>query len=113
MTTEERIATLEARLDTLQEAHSTVSEQLAQAHLDQWQGRIDDLELQVHLGAADATDRITALTAELDERWGKVRQHASIAGSTTSEVTETMRLGLASAYKEVRDALIESRKQLR
>ncbi len=112
MTTEERIANLEARLDDLQEAHSAVSRQLAQAHVDQWQGRIDDLELQVHLGAAEASDRLTALTAELDKRWSKVRQQVSRTGATTSDVTETIRVGLESAFKDVRDALIESRKQL-
>jgi len=112
MTTEERITNLESRLDDLQKSHDLISEQLTQARIEQWQARIDDLELQVHLGAADARDRLDELTTELSHRWGKVRQQLSIATSTTSEVTETLRGGLETAYKNVRDALIESRKQL-
>lgn len=112
MTTEERIANLEARIDNLQEVHSIVSRQLAQAHVDQWQARIDDLELQIHLGAAGATDRLAGLANELNSRWSKARQQMANASATTTGVTDTIRTGLESAYKDVRDALIESRKQL-
>lgn len=112
MTPDERIANLESRIDNLQEAHTIVARQLAQAHLDQWQGRIDDLELQVHLGVAEATDRVTLLTAELNSRWSKARQQLTNATATSTEVTDTIRTGLQSAYKDVRDALIESHKQL-
>lgn len=112
-TTEERIAKLEARLDKLQAEHGAVSRQLAQAHVDQWQARIDELELQVHLGASEATDRLKALTTELDKRWSQVRRQLTDAGETTADATETIRAGLESAYRDVREALIESRKQLR
>lgn len=112
MTTEERITILESRLDDLQKSHDLISAQLNQARIEQWQARIDDLELQVHLGAADARDRLDELTTELSHRWSKVRQQLGIATATTSEVTETLRGGLESAYKNLRDALIESRKQL-
>lgn len=112
MDTDERIAKLEARLDALHEAQRVVSEKLTRAHLDQWQGRIDDLELQMHLGATEASDRLAVLTEELDKKWRRVRQHVSSASATTTEVTETLREGLESAYKDVRNALIESRKQL-
>ncbi|MCW2784037.1 MAG: hypothetical protein JWP74_554 [Marmoricola sp.] len=112
MTTDERIATLESRIDHLQEAHRIVVGQLAQAHIDQWQGRIDDLELQVRLGTADATDRIAVLTTELNTRWRQARAQLASASATTTEVTDTIRTGLESAYKDVRDAVVESRKQL-
>lgn len=111
MTTEERIASLESRLDVLQEAHSAVTRQLAEARVDQWQARIDELELQAHLGATEASDRLAQVTAELERRWSKVRQQLSEAGATTTDVGETLRAGLESAYKDVRAALIESRKQ--
>jgi DNA repair exonuclease SbcCD ATPase subunit len=112
MTNDERIKNLEQRLEKLEAAHDLVTRQLVEARVDQWQGRIDDLKLQVHLGTVEATDRIAALTAELDKRWSRARQQLAIAGATTSEVTETIRSGLESAYKDVRDALVESRKQL-
>lgn len=112
MTTDERIAQLEARLDKLSEDQVAVMRQLTQAHIDQWQARIDDLELQVHLGRTEATDRFDALTSELQTRWSKARRQMEDASATTSSVAETLRTGLESAYKELRDALVESGKQL-
>ena len=112
MTTDERIAQLEKRLDKLSEDHAAVTRQLAQAHIDQWQGRIDDLELQVHLGTAEATDRIDALTSELQTRWSKARRQMEDASTTTSSVAETLRTGVENAYKDLRAALLDSRKKL-
>ncbi|AXT84915.1 hypothetical protein C6I20_06735 [Aeromicrobium sp. A1-2] len=112
MTTDERIAQLESRLNKLSEDHAAVTRQLAQAHVDQWQGRIDDLELQVHLGATEATDRLEALTSELQTRWSKARRQMEDASSTTSAVAETLRTGVENAYKELRTALLDSRKKL-
>lgn len=112
MTTEQRISDLEARLDNVQEAQGIILRQLARAHVDQWQARIDELELQAHLGAAEASDRIAALSADLNGRWSKVRQQLASAGETSAEVSETLRAGLESAYRDLREALLESRKQL-
>lgn len=112
MTTDERIAKLEARLDKLTDDHTAVTRQLAQAHVDQWQGRIDDLELQVHSGARDATDRVSALSAALQARWSKARAQMDDAGTTTSAAADNLHTGLEKAYKELRDALLESRKML-
>lgn len=112
MTTEERIAKLEARIDNLQEAHGIVTRQLAEARVDQWQARIDDLEVQIHLGAVEATDKFTALTQELQSRWSKARRQMEDVSATTSEVADTLKAGIESAYNEVRDALLESKKQL-
>lgn len=111
MTTDERISHLEARLDKLSEDHAAVTRQLTQAHVDQWQARIDDLELQAHLGTAKVTDRLDALTSELHTRWTTARGQMEDASTTTSAVAETLHTGLEKAYKELRDALLESRKQ--
>ncbi|CAN5211696.1 hypothetical protein BH09ACT12_BH09ACT12_00830 [soil metagenome] len=112
MTTDERITTLEARIDTLTEAHDAVNRQLAQARIDQWQSRIDELELQVHLGRLEATDRVTEMTAELQSRWSKARRQLQEATTTTAAVAGTLQTGLDKAYHELRDAVIASRKQL-
>lgn len=112
MTTEERIANLETRIDSLQEAHAIVSRQLVDARVDQWQARIDDLEVQIHLGTVEATDKLTALTEELHTRWSKARRQMEDASATTAGVADTLKSGIESAYNEVRAALLESKKQL-
>lgn len=112
MTPEERIANLDSRIDDLQAAHNIVVRQLALAHVDHWQTRIDDIEMHVRLGTVEAADRIAVLSAELNTRWRAARTQLASASSTTSEVTDTIRSGLESAFKDVRDAVIESRKQL-
>lgn len=112
MNTEERIAKLEARIDNLQDAQLAVSRQLAEARIDQWQARIDDLEVQIHLGTAEARDKFTALSAELQNRWSKARRQVDDASATTAGVADTLKLGIEGAYNELREALLESRKQL-
>lgn len=112
MTTDERLASLEARINALTEANETATRQFVQARIDQWQARIDDLELQVHLGRLETTERVTALTTDLQSRWDKARRQLQDATTTTTAVAETLQTGLDKAYHELRDALMASRKQL-
>jgi ribosomal protein L29 len=44
MTIEDRIAELEAQIGKLQAQQADLRKQLARAQLDQWQGRIEDLD---------------------------------------------------------------------
>lgn len=111
MTTDERIAALEARLDSLAEANAEVTRQLAQAHLDQWQARIDEIEVQIHLAKLEATDRVSDLTDELQNRWAKVRRQMQDA-TTTTAVAESLHSGLDKAYHDLRDAVMASRQRL-
>ena len=112
MTSDERIARLEAQIDKLQERQAELYKQLAQAQRDQWQGRIDDLEVQLHLGAMEANDRVNALMEQLRTRWAEVRGQFDDAASTASSVGETLRAGLESAFRDVRKALLESKNKI-
>lgn len=112
MSTDERIATLEARLDSLAEANAEVTRQLAQAHLDQWQARIDEIEVQIHLAKLEATDRVSELTDELQSRWARVRRQMQDATTTTTAVAESLHSGLDKAYHDLRDAVMASRQRL-
>ena len=69
MTTEERIAQLEAQIDKLQAKQAELHRQFARAQIDQWQGRIEDLELQLHAVAAEANDKLTAVMDQLRSKW--------------------------------------------
>lgn len=69
MSTEGRIKELEAKIDKLQAKQADLNKQLAQAEIDQWQGRIEDLELQVHLEAMETNDKLRGLLDQLQRRW--------------------------------------------
>jgi len=112
MTTEERIAKLEAQIGKLQTKQAELHKQLARAQLDQWQGRIEDLEVQMHLGAMETNDKLTALMDQLRSRWADARRQFEDAASTASSVADTVRAGLENAFKDVRKALLDSRKKL-
>ena len=112
MTTEDRIARLEAQLEKIQAKQSELHHQLAQAQRDQWQARIEDLEVQVRLGAREANEKANALMVDLRSRWAEARVQFDDAASTASSVGETMRSGLQSAVRDVRKALLESQEKI-
>lgn len=111
-TTEERIAKLEAQISKLQAKQADLHKQLTKAQIDQWQGRIEDLEVQLHLGAMDTNDRLTLLMEQLRSRWSDARRQFEEATSTASSVADTVRTGLENAVKELRKALLESKSKL-
>lgn len=112
MTTEERIAKLEDQIDKLQAKQAELRKQLTKAQIDQWQARIEDLEVQMHLGAMETSDRLTALMDQLRSKWADARRQFEDATSTASSVADTVRTGLESALKELRKALLESKNKL-
>jgi ribosomal protein L29 len=112
MTTEDRIAKLEAQIGELQAQQTDLRKQLARAQLDQWQGRIEDLEVQVHLGAMEASDKLTALMDQLRAKWTDARRQIEESITTASSVADTVRTGLEKAFDDLRKALLESRNKL-
>lgn len=109
MTAESKIAELEKQLTGLQETHADLRRELVQARVDRWQGRIEDLEVQVHLATMDTDERIDRLTEQLRNTWDRALTQMSDASSTASTVAETVLVGLESAYGDVREALLASR----
>jgi hypothetical protein len=112
MTTEERIAKLEAQIDKLQAKQAELHKQLTKAQIDQWQGRLEDLEVQMHLGAMDTSDKLAALMDQLRNRWADARRQFEDTISTASSVADTVRTGLENAFNDVRKALLESKSKL-
>ena len=112
MTTEDRIAKLEAEIGKLRTQQAALRKQLAEAQLDQWQGRVEDLEVQMHLGAMDANDKVNALMARLRDRWTDARRQFEQSITTASSVADTVRSGLENAIGDVRKALLESKRKL-
>lgn len=109
MTTDERIAQLQAQIDDLHAKLADLHKQMTQAQLDQWQGRIEDLEVQMHLGAMETTDRLNTLMGHLRARWADARRQFEDRTSTASSMADTVRTGLENAFAELRKALLETR----
>ena len=103
---------MEEQITELKGRQEELNQQLARAQRDQWQGRIEDLEVQFHLGAMEANDRAKALLEEVRSRWAEVRAQADEASATASEVGETLRNGLESAVRDLRKALLESKARI-
>ena len=112
MTTEDRITGLEAQVRKLQAEQAELCKQLARAQLDQWRGRIEDLEVQMHLGAMEASDKLTALMRRLRGKWADARRQVEESVSTASGVADTVRTGLENAFDDLRKALLEARNKL-
>lgn len=112
MTSDERIAHLEAELDELNARQTERFKQMAQAERDQWQGRIEDLKVQFHLGATEGDDRAGELMDRLDSRWSEARGQFDSAATTTADVGATMRDDLQSAVRDLRHALLQSKSKI-
>ncbi len=113
MSTEDRIAKLEEQINDLHDQQTDLRKQLAQAQLDQWQGRIDDMEVQLQLWGKQASAQATALMGQLRGSWADSRRQFEESISTASSVSDTLRTGLERAYADLRKALLESRSQLK
>ena len=110
--TDDRIAKLEEQIRSLHAQQVELRKQLAKAQLDQWQGRFEELEVQMHLGAREASDKANALMEQLRGKWADARQQMEESISTASSVADTVRAGLEKAYSDLRKALLESASQI-
>ena len=110
--TDDRIAKLEEEIRSLHAQQVELRKQLARAQLDQWQGRFEELEVQMHLGAKEASDKTKALMEQLRGRWADARRQMEESISTASSVADTVRTGLEKAYTDLRTALLESAGQV-
>lgn len=111
MADDDRIAKLEKQIEKLEARQSELYEQLAEARLDHWKGRLEDLEVQIRLGAMDTNDRIQALVEQARDRWNDAKSQLTGAKSAAVDVVETVRSGVESALDDIRRAIVEARKQ--
>lgn len=105
MTDQHDVQRLEQRISELETEQEALRGQLARAQLDQWEGRIDDLEVQLHLATMDLDDRLAPLVDALRNRWLDAQQQFGASSSTTGDVLDTLRSGLEQAMKDIRTAI--------
>lgn len=107
--TQARTVKLEGQIEDLQTQLGDLRKQLAEDALDRWRGRIDDLEVQAHLGSLEAQDRLVPLIEDLRKRWDDARK-TLVEGTTTAvDVVATLRHGLDQAMAELRSALMSAK----
>jgi ElaB/YqjD/DUF883 family membrane-anchored ribosome-binding protein len=111
MTTDERISKLEAQIDRLEAKEAELRNQLAKAQLDHWYGRIEDLELQVRLGAMETQDRVRTLMAQLRQLWQDTKRQVDDTASSASDAIDDVRSRLEEMLQDVRDGLVDARKK--
>jgi phage shock protein A len=113
MVDDDRIVQLERQVDDLKGQLRDVRHQLAAAELDQWQGRIDDLEVQAHLGSMAVRDRLDPVVEDLRNTWLEAKAKLGDGAETTSTVTERLRSGLENAMSEIRSAVLDVRSSVK
>ena len=104
-----RIAKLEAHIDKLETEQRKLRERLTQAQIEQWQGRIEDIEVQSHLASLEAQDRLGPLRDDLRNQWLDVKTQLGHSKDTASDVIDTLRESVEAAIKALRDAVQQLR----
>lgn len=108
----EHVTQLQAHINALTATQDAMRQELADAKIDQWQARIDDLEVQVHLAALDTGDRIAPLMDDLRNIWLDARNQLEGTVGATKSARDGVRSSLETAYRDVRTAVLETRKLL-
>lgn len=107
-TTTDETATRE-RIDALQAEIVGLRMELARTRIEQWAGRLDDLELQYHLGRMEADERLSAALADVRHRIAKARARAENRGEAAEEAVEAVTSGVERAFDDLRQAMVRAR----
>ncbi len=113
MSEQDRIGGLEQQIEELKTQLVDVRQRLLDAELDQWRGRIDDLEVQARLGAMSVQDRLIPVVEQLRDQWLDARELAGDGVDTATDVTGRLREGLESAFTELRSAVTDAARSVR
>ncbi|MGL5826181.1 MAG: hypothetical protein ACRCYU_15415 [Nocardioides sp.] len=111
MTDHERIANLEAQLAKLRTEQAELLRHQARVEVDLWEGRLDDLELQAHLAAMEAEQRLRPALDKARNTWEEARDQLAEVGATAGGLADSVRAELARAVAEVRRVIVDGRKR--
>lgn len=107
---DDRINALEGHIKELSAELAETRKQLAEAQLDQWKGRIDELEVQLSLGKLEAEEQMNPVLEQLRNRWLDAQRQIGGATSTAGDVFGSLRSGVESAWDDLRQAVADARK---
>jgi hypothetical protein len=103
---------LEARVHALENQLDQLRRQLAESELDDWKARIDQLEVQAHLGQMEAEEQLEPLLEQMRNRLLDARAQFDKAGSAAGDALSTLTDGVRSAAKDLGDALSAAAKRV-
>lgn len=96
----------QGQLEALRTQIRDLQGQIAELELDQWKGRIDDLEVQLHLGAMAGRDQLNPLVEKLRNTYLDARESIANTATTAGDVTGRLRKGLEQAMSDIRNAVL-------
>jgi chromosome segregation ATPase len=107
MATDE-VAELRSQINDLSAQLDDLRGELLRAQVDQWEGRIDALDVQLHLGSLEGRERVEPLLEQLRNRWLDAKEEFSHSGSAAADALGELLDGLESAMRDLRDAVVAS-----
>lgn len=110
MSRTQTIADLEAHLEELESEEEKLRESLAKAQMEQWEGHLDDVQVQVRLGAMEVRDRLEPIVDQVRSQLSDARSRVEAGGETASDAAAAIRGGIEQAWKDMRAALTEAQK---
>jgi hypothetical protein len=106
---DDAIDQLKARIDELEQQQDDLRESLARAQLEQWEGRLEDLELQAQLGGMELRDRIEPVLERGRGQLADARRTLESGTTTASEAAAAVRKGIEQAWSDLRAAFSDAR----
>jgi hypothetical protein len=100
---------LQRRIDDLEQEQDALRESVAQAQLEQWEGRLEDLEVQATLGGMELRDRIEPIIEQGRQQLAEARRALDGGASTASEAAAAARKGIEQAWADLRAAFADVR----
>jgi hypothetical protein len=110
MSQSQTIADLEAHIAELEHEEEQLRESLARTQMEQWEGHLDDLQVQVRLGAMEVRDRLDPIVDRVRGQVAEARSRVETGGETASEAAAAIRSGVEAAWRDMRAALAEAQK---
>jgi hypothetical protein len=104
MSDESTIDALKARIEQLEEEQDRLRQDLSRAQLDEWQGRLDDVGLQMHLATMDLRDRLEPIVQRAQNEIAEARSRIDQGTSTASDAAAAIRSGFEDAWNDLRAA---------
>jgi hypothetical protein len=101
---------LKARIETLEDEQRSLREDLSRAQLDEWEGRLDDVGLQVHLGTMELRDLLDPIIDRARGQIDEARAKIDDGSSTASDAAAAIRSGFEQAWDVLRDAIGDVKK---
>lgn len=103
---------LESRVHALENQLDDLRRRLAESELDSWKARIDQLEVQAHLGQMEAEEQLQPLVDQMRNRLLDARTQFDKAGTVAGDALGTLTDGVRAAAKDLGDALANAARRV-